>query len=354
MKSHNLKNWTLHGEVPPTPLLAETFPKSGVHFIVGEDETARGAIIADLALALASDSTTCGLGPIGENGVRASLSGWFDRDTGERCGVAIVAGQGRADTLRRAVTVNALARGVRSPLPIALTEVRGAAPLFAVPKLLRELSGALDVPLGLVALDELAIGAEAARAIDAIQSTGAAVLLVGRELPSGLIGPQSVVVEVSPDRIDVTPPQGEPWAREFSLDRVILPDADALAARPGKAAPAAPSFLRPAPAAPIVREPPQLPPIVSKAVHFLSRGLADDIATRYRAAGFLVLRNPGNGLCDLPDDGRREISIVGVGGQRNADIQRVANSLRQEAIARGVNDRVVIRVGDVNDLSKAA
>jgi hypothetical protein len=54
-------NCSIHGKPAKTPLLAGIVPRQGVHYLNVANRTVSAPLIADIAIAVASDSTACGL-----------------------------------------------------------------------------------------------------------------------------------------------------------------------------------------------------------------------------------------------------------------------------------------------------
>lgn len=122
---------------------------------------------------------------------------------------------------------------------------------------------------------------------------------------------------------------------------------------PGKAVAPAPVWKAAAPAVRAVVTAPAELPITSRAALLIGGGeIPELIATQWRDAGYQLPRNPENALPPNDATGCKEIVIVGLGDQRDEDLEYIANQLRQRAVARGVDGKVLIRVG--GDLAQAA
>jgi hypothetical protein len=108
------RDWRIHGHFEQTELMAGVLPRHGVHFLTGANAPAKDAVLADIAVAAASDSISCGLSVPDENGARSSLNEFFGLPSGAATGVAILTNQDKADSLSRSIAAATLARATRS------------------------------------------------------------------------------------------------------------------------------------------------------------------------------------------------------------------------------------------------
>jgi hypothetical protein len=339
------REWRIHGQFAQTNLLAGILPRSGVHFLAGPQGHERDALVADVAVAVASDVVTCGLSEPDHNGARSSLSGFFGLNTGAATGVAIITDAKRADSLSRAIAASSLARGVSRPLPIAVLGIKGtdAQALTAAHARIAELQEWMQtdgVGLGLVIFDlALPHGEDLA-----FQREGRAVLCVCDVAPAA---PDGVIIELGDNRLTFAKPaQGEPWAREFGLDVVKVQDAEALVARPGKAVEPAPAWrAAPVAARKVVAPVPELP-VIDRYALIVARGeISTALRDRWTLQGFEVASSQEAAL-PKPGEivgGRREIIVAGE-DQRPEELKARATRLKEEAVRRGVANVVTIQV----------
>jgi hypothetical protein len=286
------RDWAIHGQFAQTELMAGVLPRHGVHSIVGKSDD-RDAALAELATVIASTPATC------SGASRFGLS-----PSGSASGVAIISGNERADSISRAVATAAMGRGVRNPIPVAVLGVSGVH-LEGIHARINELSAWFEaeygVGLGLVVIDLALSRGELLQ----FARQGRAALVVGNEAAAGADG---VVVSVEADRLDV-----------------------AAAAKP---------VVRKAAA-----KEPELP-ITSKVALIVARGeISTALRNRWTLQGFEVATSQEAAL-PKPGDivgGRREIVIAGE-DQRPEELRGRATRLREEAVRRGIDSDVLIRV----------
>lgn len=352
-----ITGWQMHGEAAPMRLLAGILPARGIHVMTGNGARINAALAADLAVALASSQFGCGLGLPDAEGVRASLAGFFGQPVGEPSGVAIVTSGSRSATLA-SVHAAALARGVTTPLPIAVASTAG--------DMARAISGGdlgLDrVRDGLlrqlrlliieanVPTDAIQRAALVGAALAAESTCGCAVLLVTQGDPAGVVT-DGVILEAYGDRLTLAkPPAGVTgWTCSFSTQAIKWAGGGAIAIQPGKAMPFAPKWKAAKPIAapaPVVEPEPE---IASRHVIFIT-GRPLEPAERAPWADYREVRNEIDALPKPENEnesGVHEIIIVPNNRDgRNEEAETRAFKLRQEARARGVEHRVLIRISE--------
>lgn len=340
-----MTNWTHHGN-SIAPQLAGALPRQGVHFLIGDEGSGRSPIAADLAVAIAAGDVGCGLSQPDSGGARRSLAGFFGHAAGAPANVAIIADTRHAASISNAISAAALARGVVGALPISWASSNRFNSADGVRAMAAHVARHGEV-LSLVIVDELDFtDPEMALSVIAIQrSARCAVLVVCKEPPASLIVGETAVLETSNGVLTLAKPaSGETWAREFSLDRIMVGDAEALAVRPGKVAAVAPSFKYVARTAPAPKSEPERP-IVARVV--LAFG-ADKItnAERARWPGFDgFVKHIGEAVLMVEQNsakGRTEIIIAEPA--RGWDVREEAQRLETELKTKGLLDAALVSV----------
>lgn len=334
MKAH-ITGWTQHGFPPESESKLLTLLKPGAHNLAGVAKSGRTSIAADLAVALAA-------------GRAGAPSGFFGMTVAAPVGVAIIPDQRHSAHMARAIEAAAFARGVTTPLPVAIAAPQpgGVGPTVMTSHRLSDLRDALDAPLRVLIFDEIE-DADQTRARAAAEnvagSLGCAVLIISRQ-PMNVAG---AAFEIENGALTVRDGRyGDGWRRAFAFDRVALAGGEVPALRAGKVL----SLTRQMGST----EPP-LPPVVrgdeprftEKVVAF-ETGRAISDAEREAWKDYKVARSATDAVPqadEIAKDGKRLIEIVPTDRDAGTYSARsTANRLRALADSRGIGDRVVIRV----------
>jgi hypothetical protein len=351
-----IQGFTTHGETENPQLLAGIFPAKGIHALVGTDAATNAALASDLAVALAAGAVACGLGMPDVDGARSSLSGFFGQRVGEPVGVAIIASS--KTRMVKQVEAAALARGVNAALPIAI-----ASPVGDLARAITNGELALYRPLNelprrlALVIIEAGIPADPIRraalvgALLAAESvTGVPVLLISTDSPAGLADADSTVLEATTDTLSLAqaPAGVAAWTRAFSTSRIILASGEALAIQPGATLPHRPRWKAVKPAAVATPAPAQEPEITSRHVIFVT-GRHLEPAELAPWDGYKIERNEFDALPKANDDAPGVRLVVIVPTERDARNEEAGIrrfKLQQEARARGVESRVLIRISE--------
>lgn len=340
-----MTNWTRHGR-SPTPLLAGVLPRTGVHFLIGDEKSGKSSIAADLAVAIVAGDVGCGLGAPNSGGARRSLAGFFGHAAGAPSGVAIIADTRHAASISNAIDAAALARGVVGALPISWITSNRLNSADGLRDMAGHVSRHGDV-LSLVIIDEVSFAdPEIGLSVLAIErSARCAVLVICKEPPASLVLPATAVLETSNGVLTLAKAaSGEQWAREFSLDRIMLGDVEAVAIKPGKVAAVAPNFKYVAPAVPVPTSEPERP-IVSRVVLIVS-GDRRTSEERARWPGFDgFARSIGDAVLAVELNsakGRTEIVIAEPA--RGWDVREEAQRLETELKTKGLLDAALVSI----------
>lgn len=331
------RGWQVHGDYPASAI-AGTLPRHSVHYLAGPAGKERTALTVDIAVAAASSVATCGMST-----ERASLAGFMRQPAGSSIGVAIITPKPCADPMRRAIEANTMARGVRSPVPVAVT---GDWRSEASGRMLSELEAFFvkqhGVQIGLIIVDmplphgELMSLARADRAVLAVQDEAPVAMQNGGVVLALGDGPRLTALN---------PVRGEPWSRAFSLELVTIGGDECLVVRPGEEL--LPPVRKPqaaqAPALVAAQEP-ELP-ITSRVVLIVSRGeIAPEVRSKWEAMGFEVVQRESAALPRVGQIvlGRREIVVSGE-DQRPEELRARVTRMKEEAMRLGVAGDVLIR-----------
>lgn len=341
-----MTTWTYHGAPPATSLLAGILPRNGIHFLIGAEKSGKSSVAADIAVAVAAGDVGCGLSAPDSGGARASLAGFFGHAVGAPAGVAIITDPKHAESISSAINAAALARGVTGSLPISWI----ASNRLHSADGLRDMAGRVSRHLdgeSLVIIDEIDFAdPEMSLSVQAIQRAAkCAVLVVCKKPLTSLLGADSIILETSDGVLTLAKSaSGEPWAREFSLDRIILGDAEAVAVRSGKVAAFAPRYLYIMPAAPAPKLEPEKP-IVARIVLAMSGAkITDEERARWPGYDGFV-RNIGDAVLAVEHNqanGRTEILIAEPA--RGWDVRVEARRLETELKTKGLLDSAIINV----------
>lgn len=243
-------NWKLHGEATTRDLIAGLLPSSGMHFIVCENDDERRAIVADMAVAIASGNVA----NIVQEAKKAEgwrvEGGFLGLQTGERKGVAIIGAAKQSDMAAAAAW-----RAIKSPLPIAVST---ALKDDVVSARLHDLSdGIRPTPLGLVVVSaNWSRGVEEVRRILNFGNGSWATIVVSAEAPpTTMIRDGSRVIRVADRSLSLAHPATvTPWSRSFGLEAISINGERAWGVRASAEAASVPEIVMAAPDAPQTQE----------------------------------------------------------------------------------------------------